>query len=100
MKQLTEAELAVSARNLQRDTAARIELTEPNFNWLKPVICGLSVGAVVYLSGSWQGLPITAAVLLSACAGTLPYVYFEIVRLRKQVNALTQLVMHAKRSDA
>ena len=100
MRQLTEAEIEVSARTLQRDTAARVELTHQGFNWFERAICGLAAGGVVFLSGKWQELPTTAGVLLAAFAGALPYLYFEIRRLRKQVDALTQLVMHAKRSDA
>jgi hypothetical protein len=100
MRQLTDAELAVSAREIQRDTAARAELTGLSFNWFERTICGLSIGAVVYLSGRWHELPITASVLLTVCAGILPYFYFEVRRLRKQVNALNHLVMHSKRSDA
>jgi len=100
MRPLTEAEIEVSARTLQRETAARVELADLELSWFERAICGLTVGGVVFLSGKWQELPTTASLLLAACAGALPYLYFETRRLRKQVNALTQLVKHAKRNDA
>lgn len=100
MRQLTEAELAVSANLLKRDTAARLELTATTFSWPERALIGVALGGAIFLSGHWQELPTAASVLLAVCAGTLPYFYFELRRLRKQVNALTQLVLHAKHSDA
>lgn len=97
MRQLTEAEIAISARDLQRDTAALEALTGKNFNWTERMICSVAVGGVVFLSASWRELPLSARLVLVTCATALPYLIFEVMRLRKQVNALTQLVVHGKR---
>lgn len=98
MRQLTEAEIAVSARDLQRETAALGALTGQSLNLFERMICGLALGGVVFLSGMWHDLPISAVLLLAACAGAMPYLCFEVRRLRKQVKALTQLVVNAKRA--
>jgi hypothetical protein len=100
MRPQTEAELEVSARTLYRDTAAQEDLFRHDLRWFEGAICGLAVGAVVLLSSKWPELPVTASLLLAGCAGAMPYLYFEVKRLRKQVNALAHLVLHAKRSDA
>ncbi len=97
---MTEAELRLAAKALNRDTAAREDLSESKASWWEQACCGLAAGAVVMFSSKWQELPVAAGVLLAAGAAAMPYLYFEIRRLRRQVNALTQLVLHGERSDA
>ena len=100
MKKLTAAELEITADSLRREAAAKVELSVQNQGWFERTICALTVASVVYLSARWPELPMTASILLAGCAGALPILYFEVRRLRKQVDALIQIALHAKHSDA
>ena len=100
MPSMTEAEMNLSAKALNRDTAARRELEELGPRWWERAVCGLAAGAVVLFSAKWHELPLAAGALLTGCAAAMPYLYFELRRLRKQVNAISHLILHTKRGDA
>lgn len=97
---LTEAELTLSAKELRRDASAREALAESNPNWSERMICGLWSCSIIFVSVNWLGLSMSAGAVLAGCAGAIPYFYFEIRRLRRQVNALAHLVGRAERGDA
>lgn len=99
MRPLTEAEVELSARALNRDTAARENLARTELAWPERTTCALTAAVVMLLSSKWHDLPVAASALLTGCAAAMPYLYFEIRRLRKQVIALTQLVLHSARGD-
>ena len=101
MTQLTDATDDHSLRALDREMAAREELARTERTWWEGLIGGISIGGVVYFSAQWwQVLPMPAVAVLAGCAAAMPYIYFELKRLRRQVNALTHLLLDGKRSDA
>ena len=101
MTPLTDVENELLLRALNCEIAAREELTRTETMWSERAIGGITAGVVVFFSAKWsQVLPLPAAALLVVFAAAMPYFYFEFRRLRRQVSALTHLVLHAKRSDA
>jgi hypothetical protein len=96
MSELTEAEIALRAKDLKLDEAARRALTHtPNTLTMRLVALVLPLAPIPLLSHFgplFPGLPTSATVVLTALAGCVLGLVYEVAVLRRQVNAIVRLL--------